>query len=113
MRKYEYQSDLVRRYVWHGRVEGRVQGTVDAVMTVLGVRGFEVSAAAREWITGSRDLAEVEGWLDRAATAESIEDALGPLACYVMSDAEPHAACCQGQVPATSAAVVLGAGRST
>lgn len=102
LRRRDAEVDIVRRYLWHGRVEGRLRGTATAVLAVLDVRGVAVAAAPREWITGSRDLVELENWLRRAATAGSIVDVLGELADVLTSDEEPYARWCREQIPVTS-----------
>jgi hypothetical protein len=66
----EYQSDLVRKFVGQGRVEG----SAAAVLTVLDARRIEVPADARARITSCKDLDQLDSWLRRAATANSIDE---------------------------------------
>lgn len=43
---------------------------------MLAARGIDVPAAARDRITGCTDLDQLDAWIRRAATADSIEDLL-------------------------------------
>ena len=78
---YEYQSDFVRRFVLQGRAEGRVEGLAEgkvegkaaAVLAVLDARGITVSDDTRDRITGCANLAQLDLWIRRAATVESID----------------------------------------
>jgi hypothetical protein len=75
---YEYQSDFVRRFIFQGRAEGKAEGKAEgeatAVLTVLDARGIHVPDDARTRITKCSDLGQLDTWLRRAATADSIQD---------------------------------------
>jgi hypothetical protein len=75
---YEYQSDFVRKYVHQGRAEGRAEGEAKgeakALLAVLAARGLAVPDDARDRIAACTDLDQLEGWIRRAVTAESIAD---------------------------------------
>lgn len=71
---YEYQSDFARRYFGQGKTEGRTEGKAEAVLAVLAARSVEVSAQAHRRIAECSDLDQLESWLRRASTAESISD---------------------------------------
>lgn len=64
---YEPISDLFRRH----RAEGRAEGLVDAVLTVLETRGFEISSSTRARVLACTDSAQLHAWLRRATTAAS------------------------------------------
>jgi hypothetical protein len=66
----EYQSPLVRRFVGQGRVEGKAA----AVLTVLDARGIDLPSFAHARITSCTDLYQLDSWLRRAATANSIDE---------------------------------------
>jgi hypothetical protein len=66
----EYQSALVRRYVGQGRAEGEAA----AVLTVLDARGIDVPSDARARITSCTDLDQLNSWVRRAVTADSIQE---------------------------------------
>lgn len=67
---YEYRSDFARRYY----VQGEAKGEARAVLGVLDARGVDVTEDARTRITECTDLAQLDFWVRRAATADSIND---------------------------------------
>jgi hypothetical protein len=75
---YEYQSDFARRYVAEGKAEGKAEGEVEgrahALFAVLAARRIEVPNDLRQRIASCSDLALLDLWLARAATAESSAD---------------------------------------
>ena len=70
---YVYQSDFARRYIAQGEASGRAH----AVLAVLAARQIAVPEPARAQIAGCADLAVLDRWLARAATAQSVADVLG------------------------------------
>jgi hypothetical protein len=66
----EYQSDFARRYYGQGKAEGEA----NALLKILDRRGIEVSDDIRTRITECTDLAQLDRWIDEAATAEKIDD---------------------------------------
>ncbi|MGH3874653.1 MAG: hypothetical protein ACRDSR_24660, partial [Pseudonocardiaceae bacterium] len=83
---HEYQSDFARRYFFQGRAEGeakgeakgrtegRAEGKAGAVLGFLDARGVDISADARTRITECGDLDQLDIWIRRAVTADSIHD---------------------------------------
>ncbi|MGH3426125.1 MAG: hypothetical protein ACRDQZ_00875, partial [Mycobacteriales bacterium] len=71
---HEYQSDFARRYFFQGEAKGEAQGEARAVLGVLDARGVDVPADARIRITECRDLDQLDIWVRRAVTANSIQD---------------------------------------
>jgi hypothetical protein len=71
---YEYQSDFAKRYVAHGEARGRAEGEAKGVLTVLAARGIAVPDELRARILSCSDLAQLDRWLTRAATATSADD---------------------------------------
>lgn len=67
---YEYKSDFARRYFSQGKTEGEAQ----ALLTLLAARGIQVPDDARERITGCTDLDQLDTWIRRAASADSVSD---------------------------------------
>jgi hypothetical protein len=67
-----YQSDFARRWVAEGRAEGRAE----VIVLVLSARGIEVPEDARARILACTDLAQIDAWVERAATVPSIEGLL-------------------------------------
>jgi hypothetical protein len=74
----EELSTLAQWYVGRGKAEGmaegKAEGEASAVLVVLEARRIEVPDATRERIAGCRDLAQLEMWVRRAATAASVDD---------------------------------------
>jgi hypothetical protein len=59
-----------------GRAEGSTEALVNAVLTVLRVRGIAVPDAARQRIQAERDLGRLERWLERASVASSVAEVI-------------------------------------
>jgi hypothetical protein len=76
MKGYEYQSELAKKYVALGRDQGRTEGEAHALLTVLRARGIAVPDAARERILAQKDPERLERWLQKAATAPSLDEVL-------------------------------------
>lgn len=73
-RTYEYQSDFVRRYIFQGRAEATIEAQATAILTVLAARGLSISEDARSRITSCSDADQLDAWLRRAATVDSVDD---------------------------------------
>lgn len=71
---YEYRSDFARRYVGQGRAEGNAEGEARALLAVLDARGISVPEDARTRITSCTDLDQLDTWVRRAVTADSVQD---------------------------------------
>lgn len=67
---YEYQSDFARRYFSKGKAEGEAK----ALLALLDARGIEITDEARTRITECTDVDQLETWVRRAATIDSIND---------------------------------------
>jgi eukaryotic-like serine/threonine-protein kinase len=59
-----------------GRSEGRVEEAARAVLTVFRARGIVVQDAARDRILAEKDPGRLERWLEKAATAPSVNEVL-------------------------------------
>lgn len=55
---------------------GRDEGTARSVLTVLRARKIDVPEATRQRILEERDSTRLERWLERAATARSLDEVL-------------------------------------
>ncbi|AUX29076.1 hypothetical protein SOCE836_011620 [Sorangium cellulosum] len=77
---YEYQSEFARSYVAKGRQEGRLEGLLEAkaqgVLAVFEARGLEVPADIRERVLASKDVAELDRWIRRAAVVTDARELL-------------------------------------
>lgn len=74
---YEYQSEFVRKHVFQGRAEGRIEEAAKALLAILTARGIEVSDDARAHIAACTDLDQLETWIHRAAIANTTNEILG------------------------------------
>jgi hypothetical protein len=78
----EYRSELFRKLVAEGKAKGKAEGKAEgeslAVLTVLEARGVPVPEAVREQILACTDLAQLDTWLRRAATAASADEVIRP-----------------------------------
>jgi hypothetical protein len=75
---YEFRSELFHQGVAEGEARGEARGEGRAVLTVLEARGMPVSDAVREQILGCTDLAQLDTWLRRVATAATAEEVTRP-----------------------------------
>lgn len=77
----DYLSDFVNKFVNQGRAEGEITGKAageaEALLTVLAARDIAVPDDARARITGCTDLDQLETWIRRAVTANSVHDVFG------------------------------------
>jgi hypothetical protein len=83
---YQYQSELVRKLVGHGlekglkqglrqgQQEGRLEGEHRALFKVLKARGLTVDESARRRILACTELAQIELWLGKAVTVQSVQE---------------------------------------
>jgi predicted transposase YdaD len=55
-----------------GRAEGRTEGRAAALLAVLQARGFRGSKAVRQRVMACGDVATLDRWIARAATADSL-----------------------------------------
>ncbi|HVG57942.1 MAG TPA: hypothetical protein VNA24_05265 [Hyalangium sp.] len=91
---YEYQSEFARKYVaqglrqgreegreeglQQGREEGHLEGERRALLKVLEARGLSVEGAARRRVLACTDLEQLERWLSRAVTVQSVQELFKP-----------------------------------
>ncbi|MFZ5439680.1 MAG: hypothetical protein ACOZQL_06710 [Myxococcota bacterium] len=75
--KYEYQSELARKYygqgLMAGRAEGRAEGKAGAIVAVLRSRGLAVSAEVEERVLACQDVDVLAPWLERAVSVSSAD----------------------------------------
>jgi hypothetical protein len=63
-----------------GELKGELKGKRDALLALLKARGLSVSPEQRAIVRGCADLAELDQWIVRAATASSMSEVLPPAA---------------------------------
>jgi len=66
----EYKSEFARRY--YG--EGEAKGEAKAVLAVLATRGIDVPEDVRVRISECSDIEQLESWVVRAVTVDSVDD---------------------------------------
>ncbi|MFG1956520.1 hypothetical protein [Nonomuraea sp. NPDC049028] len=71
-------SPFAREHFGRGKTEGKTEGKAEeaarSVLLVLDARDFNVPDDIRAQITTCTDLAQLETWLTRAATAQTLQD---------------------------------------
>ena len=67
---HRYQSDFARRYFSQGEAKGEAK----ALLAILDARGVHVPDDIRADIATCTDIAQLESWIRRAATADKIQD---------------------------------------
>ena len=65
-----YQSEFANRYFSKGEARGEAQ----ALLRVLSARGIAVPDDVRTRIVNCTDVDQLGAWIERAATADKIED---------------------------------------
>jgi uncharacterized protein DUF4351 len=79
---YEYQSDFARRYFGQGkaegRMEGRIEGRVEISLKLLALRFGPLTDAAQTRVRSAQD-AQLDAVAERMLTAQTLQEALGPL----------------------------------
>jgi hypothetical protein len=71
---YEFKSDYFRNRIAQGVAEGVAQGSARAVLAVLSARNVPLGEAQRARILECTDVALLERWVTRAATATTAGD---------------------------------------
>ncbi|MFB4319736.1 hypothetical protein [Actinomadura sp. 21ATH] len=76
--KYELKSEFALHYAAIGRAEGEAEGEARgkarAIVKILSARGLEPSEADRTRIQACTDKDQLDRWLDRAVTAETVDE---------------------------------------
>lgn len=75
---YEYQSEFARHYVAQGvaqgRAAGRLEGEMSALLAVLEARGLQVDEQARQRIAACTELEQLQRWLRKAVSIQSVQE---------------------------------------
>lgn len=66
-------SPFAREHFGRGKAEGQAEEAGRSVLLVLAARGFNVPDDIRDRITTCADLAQLETWLARAATTQTLQ----------------------------------------
>jgi hypothetical protein len=71
---YEYQSDLLRRWIAEGEAKGEAKGRAEALLAILSTRGIRVPDNIHTRITACADLDQLDTWIRQAITATTSHD---------------------------------------
>jgi len=69
-----FEPVIIEDFVYFGEDRGMLKATADSVLRVADRRGLPLSEAQWEKVLACTELATLEAWLDRAATAARAED---------------------------------------
>ena len=75
--KFEYQSDFARQYFGQGKAEGKAEGRAELLLRLL-VRRFGPLPASAEVQVRSASAAELDAFVDRLLSANSLAEVLTP-----------------------------------
>ncbi|WP_345431850.1 hypothetical protein [Actinoallomurus vinaceus] len=67
-------TPFAKQHFGRGKAEGRTEGEVHAVLTVLDSRGIEVPESARARIHACTDLQEIDAWLKKAGVVQTVDE---------------------------------------
>ena len=67
-------EQLIQKGVRRGTAAGKAEGKAEAILAILETRRLAVSAQERSRILECKDLAELDRWLRKAVTAESVTE---------------------------------------
>jgi hypothetical protein len=70
----KFKDEFVDRLLAEGEAKGEAKGEARSILRVLAAQGLEVPAKVREQILSCTDTSQLDIWLDRAATATSLEE---------------------------------------
>ena len=75
--EHKYLSDFARKYYGDGEASGETKGKRAALLAVVDARGLVTPPAIRARIDACGDVALLDRWIARAATAVSIDEIVG------------------------------------
>ena len=75
---FEYQSPFARRYFGEGKAEGRMEGRVEITLKLLSLRFGQLPDAVQTRVRCAQD-ARLDAVVERMLTAQTLQEALGPL----------------------------------
>jgi hypothetical protein len=71
---YEFQSDFVKKFLAKGEAKGRAEGRAEALLAVLEARGLSVTQDARARILECTDTAQLDAWIRKAVSINSVDE---------------------------------------
>jgi hypothetical protein len=74
LENYEYQSEFAKKFIEEGRRTGELGASRSLLRSVAAARGLALSAAQLEQIEACDDVALLQTWATRAATASAADE---------------------------------------
>jgi hypothetical protein len=68
------KDEFVDGFLDQGRAEGRAEGEAQMLLRIMSARGLDIPEHIRARVAQCADIARLEAWADRAATATSPDD---------------------------------------
>jgi len=75
----EWKLELAGEGRAASEAKGKAEGKQEALLTFFSARGLRVPAAQRKRIEKCMRIATLDRWIEKAATADSVDEALGPV----------------------------------
>lgn len=72
--RYEFQSDIARKWVAEGEARGEARGEAKVLLQLLQLKGFTVPEEIRGRILNTTDCEQIETWVGRVLTARSLDE---------------------------------------
>jgi hypothetical protein len=72
-----FKNEFVDKLQAEGQAKGQAKGRAQMILQVLAARRIAVPAEIREHVLACTDIAQLDTWGSKAATAQSIEDVFG------------------------------------
>ena len=69
-----FKNDFVDRLLAEGEAKGEARGEAKMILSILAVRGLEVSAEIRERVLSCTDISQLEAWGRRAVTEDTVDE---------------------------------------
>lgn len=74
LENYEYRSEFAKKFIEEGRRAGELEASRSVLHSVAAARGLALSAAQLEQIDACDDVALLQTWATRAATASAADE---------------------------------------
>jgi hypothetical protein len=68
------KDEFVDGFIAQGRAQDRAQGEAQMLLRIITTSGLDIPEHIRARVAECADIARLEAWADRAATATSLDD---------------------------------------
>jgi hypothetical protein len=75
--KNEFLDKLEAEAEARGEAMGEAAGRAKTILQVLAARGVAVPAEIRDQVLACTDIAQLDAWVSKAATAETVDEVFG------------------------------------